>query len=105
MLRWPLVWRGQGASATADGSADVRAFQKAVADRSITVAEGKALMAHAISESAIRRDGSGNPALEKGRQRGRIDPLSAGVIACGLAERHRARMNRRPPKLRYAIAR
>ena len=105
MLRWPLVWRGQGASATADGSADVRAFQKAVADRSITVAEGKALMAHAISESAIRRDGSGNPALEKGRQRGRIDPLSAGVIACGLAERHRARMNRQPPKLRYAIAR
>ena len=105
LLRWPLVWRGQGASATADGSADVRAFQKAVADRSITVAEGKALMAHAISESAIRRDGSGNPALEKGRQRGRIDPLSAAVIACGLAERHRARMNRQPPKLRYAIAR
>ena len=105
MLRWPLVWRGQGASATADGSADVRAFQKAVADRSITVVQGRALMAHAISESAIRRDGSGNPALEKGRQRGRIDPLSAGVIACGLAERHRARMNRQPPKLRYAIAR
>ena len=75
-----------------------------MADRSITVAEGKALMAHAISESAIRRDGSGNPALEKGRQRGRIDPLSAAVIACGLAERHRARMNRQPPKLRYAIA-
>ena len=105
VLRWPLVWRGQGASATADGSADVRAFQKAVADRTITVVSGRALMASAISESAIRRDGSGNPALEKGRQRGRIDPLSAAVIACGLAERHRARMNRQPPKLRYAIAR
>ena len=105
LLRWPLVWRGQGASATADGSADVRAFQKAVADRSITVAEGKALMAHAISESAIRRDGSGNPALEKGRQRGRIDPLSAAVIAAGLAERYRSKMKRTAPKVRYAIAR
>ena len=90
LLRWPLHWRGQGASATADGSADVRAFQRAVADRTIVVVQGRALMAHAISESSIRRDGSGNPALEKGRQRGRIDPLSAGVIACGLAERYRA---------------
>ena len=105
VLRWPLVWRGQGASATADGSADVRAFQKAVQDKTIAVVQGRMLMAHAISESAIRRDGSGNPALEKGRQRGRIDPLSAAVIACGLAERHRARMNRQPPKLKYAIAR
>ena len=105
VLRWPLVWRGQGASATADGAADVRAFQKAVQDKTIAVVSGRALMAHAISESAIRRDGSGNPALEKGRQRGRIDPLSAAVIACGLAERHRARMNRQPPKLKYAIAR
>ena len=105
VLRWPLIWRGQGASATADGSADVRSFQRAVQDKTITVVQGRALMAHAISESAIRRDGSGNPALEKGRQRGRIDPLSAAVIACGLAERHRARMNRQPPKLRYAIAR
>ena len=105
LLRWPLVWRGQGASATADGSADVRAFQRFVADRTITVVQGRMLMGSAISESAIRRDGSGNPALEKGRQRGRIDPLSAAVIACGLAERHRARMNRQPPKLKYAIAR
>ena len=77
LLRWPLVWRGQGASATADGSADVRSFQRFVADRTITVVQGRMLMAHAISESAIRRDGSGNPALEKNRQRGRIDPLSA----------------------------
>ena len=105
MLRWPPVWRGQGASATADGSADVRAFQRAVADRTITVVQGRALMAHAISESAIRRDGSGNPALEKGRQRGRIDPLSAGVIAVGLAERYRSKMKRQPRKLRHAIAR
>ena len=105
LLRWPLVWRGQGASATADGSADVRAFQRCVADRSIVVVAGRALMAHAISESAIRRDGSGNPALERGRARGRIDPLSAAVIAAGLCERHRARMNRQPAKVRYAIAR
>ena len=104
-LRWPMVWRGQGASATADGSADVRSFQRFVADRSISIAQGKNLMAHAISESAIRRDGSGNPALERGRQRGRIDALSAAVIAAGLAERYRSKMKRTAPKPRYAIAR
>ena len=27
-ISWPLVWRGTGASATADGSADVRSFQR-----------------------------------------------------------------------------
>ena len=29
-LRWDIVWRGQGASATADGSADVRSFQNQI---------------------------------------------------------------------------
>ena len=27
-IRWPIVWRGQGASATADGSADVRSLSR-----------------------------------------------------------------------------
>ena len=43
-------------------------------------------MASALRDSEIRYDGSGNPALEKGRQRGRIDACSAAVIAVGLAE-------------------
>jgi len=106
-LRWPMVWRGQGAASGADGSADVRAFQRAVLGAAgpdqqrrregwLRPARGHKLMIHAISESAVRRDPAGNPALEKGRSRGRIDPLSAAVIACGLAERERAQ-----PRVRY----
>ena len=34
-LRWPMVWRGMGASAKADGSHDVRALQKRVLSRSL----------------------------------------------------------------------
>lgn len=105
-LRWPMVWRGQGAAASADGSADVRAFQRAVLGAAggdqgrrregwLRPARGHKLMLHAIAESAVRRDPAGNPALEKGRSRGRIDPLQAAVIAAGLAERERSRPRRR----------
>ena len=63
-----------GASATADGSSDVRAFQRQMLDNVIKVVVGSTLMGHAIAESEIRRDPAGNPALCKARQRGRIDP-------------------------------
>ena len=92
-VHWSLVWRGQGASATADGSADVRAFQRLVLSRSVRVRESLVL-ASAIADSSIRRDASGNPALAKARQHGRIDVLSAAVIACGLAEHVMARPER-----------
>ena len=46
------------------------------------------LMASALRDSEIRYDASGNPALEKARQRGRIDACLAAVIAIGLAELH-----------------
>ena len=96
-LRWPMAWRGQGASATADGSADVRAFQRMVYGRRLKVAPSLLLRA-SISESSIRYDASGNPALEKARSKGRIDALQAGVIAAGLWERYLA--NRPPPRRR-----
>ena len=35
----------------------------------------------------LRYDGNGNPALHKGRQKGRIDALSAAVLAVGLGSR------------------
>ena len=89
--RWPMVWRGQGASATADGSADVRSFERAVRGAWLRPVRGARLMLSAISESVIVRDKLGNPAIERARRRGRIDPLSAAVIATGLAERIRAR--------------
>ena len=103
-LRWPIIWRGQGASATADGSADVLAAQRMILDQTFGLVRGRGLMVNAIAESAIRRDGAGNPALEKGRSRGRIDPLSAFVIAAGLAERHRSATRRRPRRRRWALA-
>ena len=84
-LRWPMSWRGMGASAKADGSHDVRAFQRLVLGRNLRTLE-TLLMASAIAASVIRRDGSGNPALDKGSKKGRIDALSAAVIAAGLAE-------------------
>ena len=87
-IRWPMAWRGQGASATADGSSDVRAFQTWVLTGRLRPVESL-VMASAIKESAIYRDRLGNPALHKARTRGRIDALSAGVIAVGLAERQR----------------
>ena len=92
-LRWPLVWRGMGASSKADGSHDVRALQKRVLSRSLFMAENL-LMTSAIKNSVIRRDASGNPALDKGKQRGRIDPLSALVIASGLSELEAVRPRR-----------
>ena len=45
-------------------------------------------MVSAITESRLRYDGNGNPALDKGRQKGRIDALSAAVLAVGLGSRH-----------------
>ena len=83
-VNWPIAWRGQGASAKADGSHDVRAFQRMVLSHRL-VTEESLIMEHAISESSLRYDGSGNPALDKARAKGRIDALQAAVIACGLS--------------------
>ena len=84
-LDWEMVWRGQGAAASADGSFDVRSFQRAVLSGKLVTAESL-LLRSAINESVIRRDAAGNPALDKRRHHGRIDALSATVIACGLGE-------------------
>ena len=92
-IRWPMTWRGQGAAAVADGSHDVRAFQRLVLREEIHTAPSL-LMRNAIKESSIRRDGAGNPALDKARDHGRIDALSAAVIAAGLAEIHSTKPKR-----------
>ena len=79
-----LVWRGTGASKTADGSHDVRAFQRMVMSREIRHGGGL-LLASAIANSALRYDSAGNPALDRSGP-GRIDPLQAAVIAAGLSQ-------------------
>lgn len=89
-VRWRMVWRGQGHSATADGSADVRAFQSAVLGGRVKTVRNL-VIEHAISMSAISRDATGNPKLDRVKSKGRIDALSAAVIAVGLGERWRAR--------------
>ena len=82
-VRWPIDFRRVGAGK--DGGRDVRAFQRLVMQRRLTMRENLSLVT-AISKSTIRRDGNGNPALQKGMAKGRIDVLSAAVIAAGLVE-------------------
>ena len=79
---WPLalVRSGTGPS----GSAAVRAFQRAVLTRTIATVKNYSLT-NAIAESTLRRDGNGNPAIDKARSGGRIDILSAAILAIGEA--------------------
>ena len=90
-IGWPMAWRGQGASATADGSADVRAFQAEVMSGEVVLEARSLLLDSAIAGSAISRDAAGNPKLDRAASRARIDALSAAVIAVGLGHRWRAK--------------
>lgn len=82
-VRWKLIWRGVGAGHVADGSADVRAFQKLVLEDKVKV-KRNLMLESAIASSRLRRDASGNPALDKKHAAGRIDALQAAVLALGL---------------------
>ena len=82
-LRWPVEFRRVGAGK--DGGEDIRRFQRLVLQRKLRMAESLALVT-AISKSTLRRDGNGNPGLDRATGRGRIDLLSAAVIAAGAAE-------------------
>lgn len=95
-----IKWRGTGASATADGAYDVRAFQSAVALRAFQVGENS-MMRLALAGAAVRRDSAGNPALDKSSADARIDMCSAAVIAFGLRSMARERRQART----FAIAR
>ena len=92
-VKWPITWRGTGAHATADGSHDVRAAQRLILGGKLKTRESL-VMRKAIADSSIRYDPAGNPALEKAREKGRIDLLSALVIAAGLSEIHGERPRR-----------
>ena len=82
-LRWRVDYRRVGAGRS--GGQDVRAMQRLVLNRKLKIPESLALVT-AVSKSALHRDGGGNPGLSKGENRGRIDLLSAAIIAAGLAE-------------------
>ena len=98
-VRWPIDFRRVGAGK--DGGRDVRAFQRLVHQRKFALAENLSL-ATAIAQSTLKRDSNGNPGLDRANARGRIDVLSAAVIAAGLAEFAFDRPARR--RLRYALA-
>ncbi len=80
---WPFQWRRVGAGPS--GGRDVRSFQRLIIDRKLRMRANLSL-GTAIRNSVLRRDHNGNPGIDKARQRGRIDVLSAAIIAAGLAE-------------------
>ena len=79
--RFPVAWRGVGAGA--DGIADIGAFQRLVFDRELRSRQHLG-MVNAILHSHIELDSNNNVKLLKNKSRGRIDLLSAAVIASGL---------------------
>ncbi len=82
-INWRVEYRRVGAGK--DGSRDLRALQRLVLNRKLKLSDSLALVT-AVSKSEVRRDANGNPALNKADSRGRIDLLSAAIIAAGLAE-------------------
>ena len=99
-IRCRIEPRGAGASAVADGSHDVRAFQRAILKRAVRISRGL-LLTSAIAESEIDRDARGNPAISKRKANARIDALSASVIALGIREKLRSARVR--PAFRSAV--
>lgn len=80
-----LPWPMQPAEGTRRHAADVRAFTRLVHGPRIAMAHSLAL-ASAIARHKAHRDVAGNPKIDKRQARGRIDVLSAALIASGLAE-------------------
>ena len=87
-LPWPLTVVRSGTGP--DGSAAVRAFQSAVLTNRLALLANLSL-ASAIKESTLRRDGNGNLAIDRARSAGRIDVLSAAILAVGAGSKPRPR--------------
>ena len=81
-----IEWRpvGKGPS----GSYDVRAFRQECMEGHMK-SRDSLLIAHALSESVVDRDTNGNEALNKARQKGRIDVAQALILAAGGGRRIR----------------
>ena len=94
-IRLPMVFRGTGAGAKADGSFDVRAFDKWLTTAKLQLPP-HLLIAQQIKDSRLRYDTGGNPALDKSGKNARVDLLSALLFAIGLCERHGAKPRKTP---------
>ena len=97
-LPWQLLVQRTGAGP--DGSQSVRAFQRRVLTGELLLTSNLSL-ASAIKESTLRRDGNGNPALDRARTAGRIDVLSAAILAVGAGDKH---YRPRRPRIRSSVA-
>ena len=75
-------WNFRRMGAGPQGSNDCRAFQTFLLKREIKTTTSL-LFAHGLSSATIARDGNGNPSLLRSG-RGRIDLVSAAVLASGL---------------------
>ena len=87
-LPWPLTVVRSGTGP--DGSAAVRAFQSAILTGALSLLPNLSLSS-AIKESTLRRDGNGNPAVDRAGRAGRIDVLSAAILAVGAGSKPRPR--------------
>ena len=85
-MPWPLTVMRSGTGP--DGSQAVRAFQRRVLTGGLSML-GNLSLSSAIKESTLRRDGNGNPAIDRARSHGRIDVLSAAILAVGAGAKHR----------------
>ena len=75
-------WNFRRMGSGPQGSNDVRAFQTFLLKGEIKTTESL-LFGHGLSSATIARDGNGNPSLLRSG-RGRIDLVSAAVLASGL---------------------
>ena len=94
-IRLPMVFRGTGAGSKADGSFDVRAFDKWVTTAKLQLPP-HLLAAQQIKDSRMRYDQGGNPALDKSGRNARVDLVSALLFAVGLCERHGHKPRKKP---------
>ena len=96
-IGWPVTFRRVGAGK--DGGRDVRSLQRLILTGRLRMIESLAF-GTAVAASTLHRDSNGNHGLSKSSSRGRIDILSAAVIAAGLA----APLFDRPRRRRFAFA-
>ena len=92
-VSWPLVFRRVGAGK--DGGRDVRALQRLFIGEKLKMRASLAF-ASAVRAARVRRDGNGNPGIDRAKRRGRIDLVSAAALAAGEAERIAVDLEHRP---------
>ena len=86
-IHCPIIWRGFGFK---DGGEDCERFRRAAYDGNVLTAPSL-LLRSAFSDAICLRDPANNIKLAKARSKGRIDPVSATVLAVAEGARMVAR--------------